>query len=217
LIIWPRWGILPAVNVTVTNHKGGCGKSTTAVHVAAYMAGEFGGGSVVLVDTDPNGSAMEWAARGEGRGLPFRVVGPEEEAPEEHAVFDSQGRLHGDDLVAAARLSDLLVVPTPPDFLSINALGRFLEDLEGAGGAPYRVLLTMVPWYERLRCPGRLELEGAGVPLFRRQVQERKAFRHAANEGVPVYGVRRRGAESGWEDYKAVGRELLEIVGRGAR
>jgi chromosome partitioning protein len=205
------------MNVTVTNHKGGCGKSTTAVHVAAYVAREFGEGSVVLVDTDPNGSAMEWAARGGGKGLPFRVVGPEEAAEEEHAVFDSQGRLHGEDLAAAAGLSDLLVVPTTPDFLSINALGRFLEDLEEVGGAPYRVLLTMVPWYERLHCPGRAELEGAGVPLFGRQVQERKVFRHAANEGVPVYGVRRRGAQSGWEDYKAVGRELVEVVGGEAR
>jgi chromosome partitioning protein len=106
-------------------------------------------------------------------------------------------------------MSNLLVVPTTPDFLSINALGRFCEDLEEVGGAPYRVLLTMVPWYERLHCPGRVELEGAGVPLFERQIQERKAFRHAANEGVPVYGVRRRGAQSGWEEYKAVGRELL--------
>lgn len=199
------------MNVTVTNHKGGCGKSTTAVHVAAYLAREFGEGSVVLVDTDPNGSALEWAARGEG-GLPFRVVGPQEEADEEHAVFDSQGRLHGEDLAAAAMMSDVLVVPTTPDFLSINALGRFLEDLEEVGGAPYKVLLTMVPWYERLHCPGRVELEGAGVPLFERQIQERKAFRHAANEGLPVYGVRRRGAQSGWEEYKAVGRELLGTV-----
>ena len=155
------------MNVTVTNHKGGCGKSTTAVHVAAYLAREFGEGSVVLVDTDPNGSALEWAARGEG-GLPFRVVGPQEETDEEHAVFDSQGRLHGEDLAAAAMISDLLVVPTTPDFLSINALGRFCEDLEEVGGAPYRILLTMVPWYERLHCPGRVELEGARSRSARR-------------------------------------------------
>src|ERR687897_482771 len=124
------------MNITVTNHKGGCGKSTTAVHVAAYMAREFVEGSVVFGETDPNGSAMEWAARGGEEGLTFRVVRPEEAAPEEHAVFDSQGRLHGEDLAAAAGLSDLLVVPTTPDFLSINALGRFLEDLDEVGGRP---------------------------------------------------------------------------------
>ena len=59
--------------------------------------------------------------------------------------------------------------------------------------------------------------EGYPVALFERQIQERKVFRHAANEGVPVYGVRRRGAQSGWEDYKAVGRELVEVVGGEAR
>src|SRR5215208_6912431 len=105
------------MNVTVTNHKGGCGKSTTAVHVAAYLAREFGEGSVVLVDTDPHGSALEWAARGE-RGLPCRVVGPQEETDAERAVFAAQGRLHGEDLAAAARMSHVLVVPTTPDFRS---------------------------------------------------------------------------------------------------
>src|SRR5918911_661791 len=98
------------MNVTVTNHKGGCGKSTTAVHVATYLAREFGEGSVVLVDTDPNGSALEWAARGEG-GLPFRVAGSEEEAEEEHAVFDLPGRLHGEDLAASALMIGVFVVP----------------------------------------------------------------------------------------------------------
>ena len=81
-----------------------------------------------------------------------------------------------------------------------------MEDLEEVGGAPYKVLLTMVPWYERLHCPGRVELEGAGVPLFERQIQERKAFRHAANEGLPVYGVRRRGR-------RAVGRSTRRWAG----
>ena len=182
------------MNVTVTNHKGGCGKSTTAVHVAAYLAREFGEGSVVLVDTDPNGSALEWAAR--GGGLPFRVVGPQEEADEEHAVFDSQGRLHGEDLAAAAMMSDVLVVPTTGLPLD-QRLGPVFGGSRGGRRGTHKVLLTMVPWYERLHCPGRVELEGAGVPLFERQIQERKAFRHAANEGLPVYGVRRRGRAVG--------------------
>jgi chromosome partitioning protein len=194
--------------ITVTSHKGGVGKTTSAVHLASYIAQELGEESVVLVDTDPNGSALEWAAR--RGGLPFRVVGAEEETYEEHAVFDSQGRLHGEDLRAAAEASDLLVVPTTPDFLSINALGRFLEDLEGAGGASYKVLLTMVPWYERLYCPGRAELEGAGVPVFVGHVQNRKAFQHAAGEGVPVYKIKGKAADSGWKEYRKVGQELIE-------
>ena len=66
------------------------------------------------------------------------MVGPQEEADEEHAVFDSQGRLHGEDLAAAAMMSDVLVVPTTPDFLSINALGRFWRISRRSAGRPTR-------------------------------------------------------------------------------
>ncbi|AHY48208.1 CobQ/CobB/MinD/ParA nucleotide binding domain (plasmid) [Rubrobacter radiotolerans] len=202
--------------ITVTSHKGGVGKTTSAVHLAACLAQELGEGSVALVDTDPNGSALEWAARGEG-GLPFPVVGADEEVDAEHVVFDSQGRLHGEDLAAAAEMSDYLVVPTTPDFLALNAVGRFLEDLDEAGECRYRVLLTMVPWYERLYCPGRAELEGAGVPTFAAWIQNRKVFQHAADAGVTVKEVNRKGAEAGWWDYTRVSRELLADLGLGPR
>lgn len=194
--------------ITVISHKGGVGKTTSAIHLTASLAQKLGEGRVALVDTDPNGSAMEWAARGPS-GLPFTVAGPEEEIEEEHAVFDSQGRLHGEDLEAAARMSDFLVVPTTPDFLAINALGRFLDDLDEAGGAEYRVLLTMIPWYERLYCPARSELEKAGVPVFKGFVQSRKAFQHAADQGVPICDVRRKGAEAGWSEYTKITDELV--------
>lgn len=207
--------------ITCTSHKGGVGKSTTSIHLAAYLAEKYGGESVALVDTDPNESVLDWAGRAEeigGERPPFRVLGPDEEIWEEHVVFDSQGRLHGDDLEAAAEVSDLLVVPTAPDYWEIRALARFVADLEdvaGGGGrveARYRVLLTMVPWYERLYCPGRSELEAAEVPLFKAQVEGRKAFKHAAAMGVPVSEVRGRAARSGWEDYRKVGAEMVKAV-----
>ncbi|MEM7773402.1 MAG: ParA family protein [Cyanobacteria bacterium P01_A01_bin.37] len=43
--------------ITVTGYKGGCSKSTTAVHVATFFADR---GDVVLVDGDPNRTAI-WA------------------------------------------------------------------------------------------------------------------------------------------------------------
>lgn len=217
--------------VTVTSHKGGVGKTTSAIHLAAVLAEEYGGEHVALVDTDPNESALDHSRRGVelngSRGLPFRVAGPNEEIAEAHVVFDSQGRLSGEDLEAALEVSDLLVVPTMPDYPEIRALSRFAADVEktsqdmraGAGGevAPYRVLLTMVPWYERLYCPGRSELEDAGVSLFKTQVEARKAFKHAAALGVPVHGVRGRAARAGWEEYRKVGRELIRAFQEVAR
>ena len=61
------------MNVTVTNHKGGCGKSTTAVHVAAYLVREFGEGSVVLVDWKAGKTLASLPLRGEPAEVVTRI------------------------------------------------------------------------------------------------------------------------------------------------
>jgi chromosome partitioning protein len=55
--------------VTTASFKGGVGKTTTAVHVAAFLQKE---GDTLLVDGDPNRSATRWSRR--GKGFPFKVV-----------------------------------------------------------------------------------------------------------------------------------------------
>ena len=53
--------------ITVTGYKGGCGKSTTAIHLATYFSDR---GKTLLIDSDPNRTAIEWSSRG---SLPFTV------------------------------------------------------------------------------------------------------------------------------------------------
>jgi chromosome partitioning protein len=59
------------MDITVAGFKGGTGKTTTAIHLAAYFSDRFGSDSTFLADGDPNKSASDWARRGE---LPFPVV-----------------------------------------------------------------------------------------------------------------------------------------------
>ena len=198
--------------VTVASFKGGVGKTVTAVHLAAYLPSRTRG-STMLVDGDPNRSATGWAKRGE---LPFRVIDERQAVryarDHEHVVIDTEARPEREDLEALAGGGDLLIIPTTPDALALDALLLLVNALEeiGAGEASYRVLLTLVPPRpSRDGETARETLGGAGLPIFAGEIRRRVAFQKAALEGVPVYDVKDPRAQEAWQDYVDVGEEVV--------
>ena len=61
--------------VAFLNHKGGVGKTTLALHVAGAWAAQ--GKRIVVVDTDSQGSALDWSEQRAKEGLTplFDVLG----------------------------------------------------------------------------------------------------------------------------------------------
>ena len=57
--------------IAVLNQKGGSGKTTIATHLARAL--QLDGADVLLVDSDPQGSARDWAAVRDDQPVP--VVG----------------------------------------------------------------------------------------------------------------------------------------------
>ncbi len=199
--------------VTVASFKGGVGKTCTAVHLAAYLRQS---GSTGLVDGDPNRSATGWAGRGK---LPFKVV-DERQAVRyarefEHIVIDTEARPNREDLETLAGGCDLLVIPTSPDALALDALLLLVDTLEEIEANHYRVLLTLIPPRpSRDGEQARTTLVSAGLPLFAGEVRRLVAFQKAALEGVPVYEVKDPRALQGWEDYRRVGEEVFRDQGQ---
>jgi len=194
--------------VTVASFKGGVGKTTTAVHLAAYLQGHA---KTLLIDADPNRSALAWAARGE---LPMPVVtewqADPQISPYGHVVIDTPARPTPEDLTLILKTCDVLIIPTTPDRLALDVLDLTIDQLRRLGYRNYQILLTAIPPKpSRAGHDARSQLLAAQQPVLTGGIRRFAAFQKAAEQGVPVYAVKDPRAEAGWQDYVQVGAALL--------
>lgn len=193
---------------TIAGFKGGVGKSTTAVHLAAYLNARA---PTLLIDGDPNRSVTGWAKRG---ALPFQVIDERQAAryarDYQHIVIDTQARPGREDLEALAGGCDLLVIPSTPDALALDALMLTATTLHELAAERFKVLLTIVPPKpSRDAEEARAAIAEAGLPLFTGEVRRAAAFQKAALQGVVVSAIKDQRAAAAWDDYERIGTEVL--------
>ena len=198
--------------ITIASAKGGVGKSTTAIHIAAYLATKGKRGSkVVLADGDLNRSVLNWSERGDA---PFKVYDQtniDQAEDFDHLVVDTPARPSDDDLRALAESSDLLVIPTHPSTFALEALIDTISALSEFPADRYKVLLTCVPPApSREGHKARESLKKLKLPLFKGWIRRYAAFLKAENLGIPVYQVKDARAADAWADYEAIGKEILK-------
>lgn len=194
--------------LTVTGYKGGVAKSTSAIHIATYFSDL---GKTVLVDGDPNRTAVAWANRG---SLPFTVADERQAvrivSGADYVVIDTPARPNSDDLKELAKGCDLLILPTAPDVLSLQPM---LETARDLGTATYRALLVIVPPHpSREGEMMRNDLIEGGVPVFKTMIRRTTGFPKAALAGIPIREIKDNRAKTAWVDYQALGDEIMEVL-----
>jgi chromosome partitioning protein len=192
--------------VSIASFKGGVGKTTTAVHLSAYFQKK---GKTVLVDGDPNRSAIAWSERG---NFPFQVIDESDlyaRAGEfSNIIIDTPARPSADELKTLSAESDLLLIPTKPDALSLDALLKIVASLQSFDAQNYKVLLTLVPPRSNAARDAKAMFDEIKVPYCKTEIHRRAICEKAALQGKSVDNL--KDGQAAWEEFTTLGKEIFK-------
>lgn len=215
--------------ITIGSHKGGTGKSTLAVNLAAIY--QRAGHRVIVIEADPSVSTSStWAARREAHddlapvtvlrktgGLNVTLEGLERAY--DVVLVDTAGK-DSVELRTAALVSDVLVIPTNADKPDLDSTSEFLARMDEAriinAALKMLVVITRAPTHAKSKhrdvaiaaledCPEEFAL--ADAVIFNRRI-----YPDALKEGRGVVEQRAR-TEQASEEMQALASEILDYAG----
>lgn len=180
-----------ALTITVTQLKGGAGKTTVAAHLAAEAIRR--GLSVGIIDADPQGSLKFWARAREERlgeldcafadGAGYRLSAEARALGRDCDLVLIDTPPHADTAVRAAlRHADLALCPLQPSPLDLAAtlpLARMI----GQSGQAALFLFNRTPPRARIADLIQSEFKATGLPTAQTRLGQRAAFSEALLTG----------------------------------
>jgi chromosome partitioning protein len=212
--------------IVIANSKGGVGKSTLAVNLAAWL--HHMGKRVTLADCDTQQSSSEWIREAAPDVKAVRLDNPDvilNELPvlrqdADFIVADGPGSQTETSRALLLR-ADLAIVPCKASMLEIRALAKATDVLRQAqdirAGSPRAVIvLSMVGKNYRLTQDMKEAANLLELPLAQTAMILRQIYADAPGQGAVVWNMGARGREAAVE-VDQLFREILPEVARGRR
>ena len=178
--------------IAIISQKGGAGKTTLALHLAA--AAHDAGRVALIVDTDPQATASQWAVW--RQDAPPEVI---DSPPPRLAAKIEQARGQGAEFIvvdtpphadsaarAAVEIADLVLIPCRPSAFDLSAIQTTAKLVQLLRKPAFVVFTAGSPNAPRMYQEAGELVEGFGTPPCPIQIPDRAAFRHASAEGRTV-------------------------------
>lgn len=181
--------------IAVLNQKGGSGKTTIATHLARAL--QLDGKDVLLVDSDPQGSARDWAAVREDN--PLAVVGIDRPTIDrdlkaigrkDFVVIDGAPQA-ADLAVSAIKAASFILIPVQPSPYDIWATADLVELVKQRievtdGKLQAAFVVSRVIKGTRIGAEVTDALNGYGLPVLESRITQRVIYPGTAAAGTTV-------------------------------
>jgi len=181
--------------IAVLNQKGGSGKTTIATHLARAL--QIEGADVLLVDSDPQGSARDWAAVREHQ--PLTVVGIDRPtierdikniARKDFVVIDGAPQA-ADLAVSAIKAASFVLIPVQPSPYDIWATADLVELVKQRidvtdGKLQAAFVVSRAIKGTRIGSEIAEALAGYGLPILESRITQRVSYPSTAAAGTTV-------------------------------
>jgi chromosome partitioning protein len=205
--------------ISILNPKGGCGKTTLSTNLARglYETGK----RVLIVDSDPQGSARDWHAADEDNPLPLVALDRANNIKTltsmvhsyDFIVIDGAAKL--EDMIAAAiKISDFILIPVQPSPYDIWAASDLVELIkarrEVTDGKPEAAfIVTRKIEGTKLGEDVRAALDEYGLPVLQSAITQRQIYPQTASDGRTVFDGDNMKAR---QEVEAMISELLAVL-----
>lgn len=212
--------------IAFINQKGGCAKSTSAVHFAYWLIHKqlIHRKKIVLVDADAQGSSSLWVESLEDPII-YEVAQTSEllieKVPKlakhcEYVIVDGPAGL-SDATKAIISFADLAIIPCQPTGVDLRSASDAIRLIQQAqverNGAPKAaIFLSRAVKGTRLKDEAITQLDKMGVPIFHTVIHQRQAIADTFGQEATVWDLLGKAAIEAAEELELLFQEILASV-----